>query len=66
MSAYISVKAVAQKWGLSDRRVQILCSENRIDGAFRLGNAWAIPVDAKKPDDKRKNRINTKEKFRYE
>jgi len=56
MSAYISVKAAAQKWGLSDRRVQILCSENRIDGAFRLGNAWAIPVDAKKPDDKRKNR----------
>ncbi|HHW21339.1 MAG TPA: DNA-binding protein [Clostridiaceae bacterium] len=56
MSAYISVKAAAQKWGLSDRRVQVLCSENRIDGAFRLGNAWAIPADAKKPDDKRKTR----------
>nr|WP_028987673.1 hypothetical protein [Thermicanus aegyptius] len=56
MSANISVKAAAQKWGLSDRRVQVLCSENRIDGAFRLGNAWAIPADGKKPDDKRKTR----------
>ncbi len=56
MSAFISVKAAAQKWGLSDRRVQILCSQNRIEGAFRLGNAWAIPKDAKKPEDKRKCR----------
>lgn len=56
MSAYISVKVAAQKWGLSDRRVQILCSENRIGGVFCLGNAWAIPVDAKKPEDKRKCR----------
>ncbi len=56
MSAYISVKAAAQKWGLSDRRVQVLCSENRIDGAFRLGNAWAIPAAAKNPEEKRKPR----------
>lgn len=56
MSAYISVRIAARKWGLSDRRVQILCSQNRIDGAFRLGNAWAIPKDARKPEDKRKTR----------
>ena len=56
MSAYISVKDAAQKWGLSDRRVQVLCSQKRIEGAFRLGNAWAIPADAKKPNDQRKNR----------
>lgn len=55
VGAYISVKDAAQKWGLSDRRVQVLCSQKRIEGAFRLGNAWAIPVDAKKPDDQRKN-----------
>lgn len=55
MSAYISVKNAAQKWGLSDRRVQVLCSQKRIEGAFRLGNAWAIPADAKKPDDQRKS-----------
>lgn len=51
MSAYKSLKAAAQKWRLSDRRVQVLCSENRIDGAFRPSNAWAIP-----DDDKRKTR----------
>lgn len=55
MSAYISVKDAAQKWGLSDRRVQVLCSQKRIEGAFRLGNAWAIPADARKPDDQRKS-----------
>ena len=56
MATYISVKDAARKWGLSDRRVQILCSQNRIPGAFRLGNAWAIPANAEKPDDKRKKR----------
>lgn len=56
MNAFISVKVAAQKWGLSERRVQILCSQNRIEGAFRLGNAWAIPNDAKKPEDNRKCR----------
>ena len=31
----------------------MLCSENRIDGAVRIGYSWAIPADAKKPEDAR-------------
>lgn len=50
---YLSVKETAEKWGLSKRRVQVLCTQNRIDGLIRVGNAWGIPVDAPKPKDAR-------------
>ena len=50
---YLTASQVAQKWGISQRRVQILCANGRIDGVFKLGEAWAIPDDASKPDDSR-------------
>ena len=43
----------AEKWGLSDRRVRILCAEGKIPGAFQEGRGWKIPVDAVKPADGR-------------
>lgn len=46
---YITVKEAAEKWGVSPRRVQILCSQNRIPGAIRFGNRLMIPVNAKYP-----------------
>lgn len=51
---YITAKQAANRWNISQRRVQILCSEGRIDGAFRLGEMWAIPKDTAKPVDRRK------------
>lgn len=50
---YLSVRQTAEKWGLSTRRVQILCTQERISGAVRIGNYWAIPADAEKPKDER-------------
>lgn len=50
---YLSIRETAKKWGLSPRRVQVLCATDRIPGAFRVGNVWAIPVDAEKPNDAR-------------
>ena len=50
---YLSVRQTAEKWGLSPRRVQILCSESRIPGAQRIDTTWAIPVNAAKPSDAR-------------
>lgn len=50
---YLSVKEAAAKWGLSKRRVQVLCSQDRIQGIIRVGNAWGIPIDAEKPNDAR-------------
>ena len=50
---YISPKEAAEKWGISERRIQKLCEEKRIDGATRFSRVWVIPKDAKKPEDKR-------------
>lgn len=51
---YITASEAAKKWNISQRRVQIMCAENRIDGVFKLGDNWAIPDNAEKPRDKRK------------
>ena len=50
---YLSAQAVSELWGITKRRVQNLCVNNRIPGAFRIGNMWAIPADAVKPKDAR-------------
>ena len=50
---YLSIKQTAEKWGISTRRIQVLCSKERIPGAIKIGSYWAIPADAKKPKDER-------------
>jgi hypothetical protein len=49
----LSVAQTAKRWGISPRRIQILCSEGRIPSAMRIGHAWVIPDHASKPDDAR-------------
>ncbi len=53
MLNYISVRDAAIKWGISERRIQKLCEENRIDGVVKFGRSWAIPKNAEKPADGR-------------
>ena len=43
---YMSCPEAAKKWGISERRVQVLCRENRIPGVSKLGYMWLIPKDA--------------------
>lgn len=50
---YLSISQTAEKWGISQRRIRILCVEGRIPGAFKMGAYWSIPDDAEKPKDKR-------------
>ena len=50
---YKSIREMADEWGISKRRIQVLCSENRIEGAVRIGYLWAITANAKKPKDAR-------------
>ena len=50
---YMSINQAAQEWGITPRRVQVLCVQDRIEGACRIGNMWAIPKDAQKPKDAR-------------
>ena len=51
---YIKVSQAAEKWGLSARRVRILCSEGRIEGAIKNGKLYMIPENATKPMDARR------------
>lgn len=50
---YMSTKQAAEKWGISDRRIRVLCSEGKIPGAYQEGRGWKIPQDAVKPADGR-------------
>lgn len=50
---YMTVNQAAEKWGISDRRVRILCAEGKISGAYQEGRRWMIPVHAIKPADGR-------------
>lgn len=50
---YISTSEAAKKWGISQRRVALLCQNNRIEGSQRAGGTWIIPEDAEKPADAR-------------
>jgi hypothetical protein len=54
MFEYMTVQEAETRWNISERRIQILCSENRIEGIVRLSRVWLIPKDAKKPIDRRK------------
>ena len=39
---FLSTKQTSEKWEISARRIQILCAENRISGAVRVGKTWII------------------------
>ena len=54
--SYLSVRETAEKWSVSERRINQYCSEGRIPGAQRFGKSWAIPADAEKPGDPRRIR----------
>ena len=51
---YMSCPEAAEKWGISERRVQILCKQNRIPGVSKIGYMWLISKAAEKPTDGRR------------
>lgn len=55
----LTTKQASEKWGISDRRVRILCLQGKIGGAWREGKLWYIPDDASKPVDGRYKRKET-------
>lgn len=50
---YITIQQAAAKWGITERRIQVLCTSNRLPGAVKFGRQWAIPADLPKPVDER-------------
>lgn len=62
---YLTAKQFSKIWGISERRIIKLCSDNRIDGAEKNGMVWLIPENTNKPADKRNKiskYINTQKK----
>ena len=53
---YMKVAEAAAKWGISPRRVRVLCAEGKIPGMVRRGKLYMIPASAEKPADGRTNR----------
>jgi len=53
MNNYVTIKEIAERWGISTRRVQKMCADGMIPGVIKFGNAWAIPKDTEKPVDGR-------------
>ncbi len=58
---FMSAREAADKWGVSQRRVAVLCSEQRIADAAMVGNMWIIPASAEKPTDARSTRCSKNE-----
>ena len=50
---YLSIRQTSEKWNLSARWINDLCTKGRIPGAIKIGSYWAIPADAEKPKDAR-------------
>lgn len=63
---YISVQEASLKWGISDRRIRVLCGEGRIEGAYKIGRNWSIPSEAAKPVDARTGLSKTYSGLNYD
>ena len=46
----ITAKQAAEKWGVTPRRVQMLCKAGEIPGAVQWGRTWMIPFAANLPN----------------
>lgn len=53
MAVMMTTGEASARWGISMRRINTLCQTGRIPGAYKEGKQWFLPVDAKKPKDKR-------------
>lgn len=53
----VTTKELSVLWGISARRIAVLCEENRIKGALKKGKTWLIPKNVDKPYDERHKRI---------
>lgn len=52
----MTTSEMAKVWGVSSRRVALLCSQGRVEGVVKKGKTWLIPISATKPKDPRKSK----------
>jgi len=56
MNGYITVQEAAEKWGVTERQVQLWCKSKKITGATMLSRIWIIPEHAERPSPPRKRK----------
>lgn len=47
MFEYMTAQEAAELWGISVRRAQRLCKENRIEGVLNINRVWLMPINIK-------------------
>ena len=52
---YLTTIEMSKRWGITSRRIAVLCEQGRIAGVVKKGKTWLIPYDSEKPEDARKN-----------
>lgn len=56
---FLTTKQAAELWGISARRVALLCAQGRIPGTVKAGKTWLMPPDAQKPLNPRTRKTAT-------
>ena len=46
---YVKVKELAERWGVTTRRINQLCAQSDVPGAYKAGKFWMIPANVSKP-----------------
>ena len=60
---YITTAQASERWGISQRRIALLCAEGRIYGAYKMGKTWVLPENVEKPSDARINDARSEASF---
>lgn len=63
---YMSITEGSKIWRIIDRRIRVLCVEDRIEGAVKFGRNWSIPYESVKPIDARVSHIKSYKGIAYD
>ena len=58
----MTTNEAAKQWGITMRRVQVLCENGKVAGVVRMGRTWIIPRGTNKPID---GRTKTAKEIKY-
>ena len=61
----MTTNEAAELWGITTRRVQVLCDKGQVDGAVRMGRTWIIPRGTPKPLDGRTKAAKSQKNGEY-
>lgn len=57
---FLTTVEMSKIWGITSRRISLLCAQGRVKGALKKGKTWLIPEDTQKPEDPRRVKNETR------